>query len=101
MTLSPMVTEWAEAYEQEYSKKPAALVMRIAEHILKVSEWLSKQGENDARQGKRAPTANFFHALVINVFRFDVAYTHEAVTVVAALWESSYMDGYRKLHLNQ
>lgn len=94
MTLSPMVTEWAEAYEQEHGHKPADLVLQIAEHILKVGKMLTELGQKDAQEGKSAYPADVFPALVVKAFRLDVDEDHETAQAVADLWQSDYMDGY-------
>lgn len=94
MTLSPMVTEWAEAYEQEHGHKPADLVLQTAEHILKVGKMLTELGQKDAQEGKSAYPADVFPALVVKAFRLDVDEDHETVQAVADLWQSDYMDGY-------
>lgn len=94
MTLSPTVTEWAEAYEQEHGHKPADLVLRIAEHILNVGKMLTELGQKDAQEGKSAYPADVFPALVVKAFRLDVDEDHETVQAVADLWQSDYMDGY-------
>lgn len=94
MNLSPTVTEWAEAYEQEHGHKPADLVLRIAEHILKVGKMLTELGQKDAQQGKSAYPADVFPAQVVKAFRLDVDEDHETVQAVADLWQSNYTDGY-------
>lgn len=94
MILSPMVTEWAEAYEQEHGHKPAELVLRIVEHILKVGKMLTELGQKDAQEGKSAYPADVFPALVVKAFRLYVDEDHETVRAVADLWQSDYMDGY-------
>lgn len=94
MTLSPMVAEWAEAYEQEHGHKPADLVLQIAEHILKVGKMLTNLGQKDAQEGKTPYPADVFPALVIKAFRMDVDEDHKTVQAVADLWQSDYMDGY-------
>lgn len=94
MTLSPMVVEWAEAYEQEHGHKPTDLVLRIAEHIQKVGKMLTELGQKDAQRGKSAYPADVFPALVVKAFQLDVDEDHETVLAVADLWQSNYMDGY-------
>ena len=94
MTLSPTVTEWAEAYEQEHGHKPADLVLQIAEHILKVGKMFTELGQKDAQQGKSAYPADVFPALVLKAFRLHVDEDHETVQAVADLWQSDYIDGY-------
>lgn len=94
MSLSPMVTERAESYEQEHGHKPADLVLQIAEHILKVGKMLTELGQKDAQEGKSAYPADVFPALVVKAFRLDVDEDHETVQAVADLWQSDYMDGY-------
>ena len=108
MTLSPTVTERAEAYEQEHGHKPADLVLQIAEHILKVGKMLTELGQKDAQEGKSAYPADVFPALVVKAFRLDDVFPalvvkafrldvdedHETVQAVADLWQSDYMDGY-------
>lgn len=94
MTLSPTVTEWAETYEQEHGHKPADLVLRIAEHILKVGKMLTEMGRKDAQQGKSAYPTDVFPALVVKAFRLNVDEGDETVQAVADLWQSDYMDGY-------
>ena len=94
MTLSHIVTERAEAYYQEHERKPADLVLRIAEHILKVGKMLTELGQKDAQQGKSAYPANVFPALVVKAFRLDVDENHETVQAVADLWKSNYMAGF-------
>lgn len=87
MTLSPMVSEWAEAYEQEHGHNPAELVLQIAEHILKVGKKLTELGQKDAQQGKSAYPADIFQALAAKAIRLDVDEDHETVQAVAAfLW---------------
>ena len=41
---TPMVLAWAAVYEQEYGQKPGEMVLRIAEHILKVGKMLTELG---------------------------------------------------------
>lgn len=94
MTLSPMVTEWAEAYEQGHGHKPADLVLQIAERIEKVCKMLNELGQKDAQQGKCAHPADFFPALVIKAFGMDISKHPDTVQAVADLWQSDYMDGY-------
>lgn len=94
MTLSPTVTERAEAYEQEHGHKPSDLALRIAEHILKVGKMLTNLGQKDAQDGKTPYPADVFPALVVKAFRLDVDEDHETVQAVADLWQSDYMDGY-------
>ena len=96
MTLSPMVNEWALAYEQEHGRKPADPVLRIVEHIDKVREMFTELGQKDAQEGKEPYPANVFHALVIKAFRMNVDEGHETVQAVADLWQSDYMNGYKK-----
>ena len=96
MTLSPTVTEWAEAYEQEHGHKPYDLVLRIAEHVLKVGKMLTELGQKDAQQGKSAYPADAFPALVVKAFHLDVDEDHEIVQDLADLWQSDYMDGYNR-----
>lgn len=94
MKLSPMVAEWAEAYEQEHGCKPAELVLQVAEHIMKVSDMLRDRGEKDAQVGKETYPADVFTQLVRKAFRLDQATDHDMVQDIADLWRSSYMDGY-------
>lgn len=94
MRLSPIVAEFAEAYEQEYGQKPAELLLQIAEHIQKVSKMFADLGQKDAQEGKSAYPADVFPALVVKAFRLDVDEDHESVQAVANLWQSDYMDGY-------
>lgn len=94
MILSPMVAEWAAAYEQEHGQKPAELVLQIAEHILKVGKMLTELGKKDAQKGKSAYPADVFPALVVKAFRLDDDEGRETVQAVADLWQSDYMDGY-------
>lgn len=94
MTLSPMVAEWAEAYEQERGHKPSELALQVAEHIEKVGKMLTEHGWKDAQQGKEPYSAESFPALVIQAFRMDVDEDHETVQAVADIWQSDYMDGY-------
>lgn len=96
MTLSPIVTEFAEAYEQEHGHKPTDLVLRIAEHILKVGKMLTELGRKEAQQGKSAYPADAFPALVVKAFRLDVDEGDETVQAVADLWQSDYLDGYNQ-----
>ena len=95
MTLSPMVAEWAAAYEREHGCKPADLVLQIAEHILKVGEMLTNLGQKDAQEGKKPYPADVFPAWVIKAFRLDVDEDHETVQAVADLWHSDYLVGYQ------
>ena len=97
ITHTPMVTAWAVAYEQEYGQKPGEMVLRIAEHILKVGKMLTELGKKDAREGKRAYSVTFFPDLVVKAFRLDVGKTHEMVQAVANLWQSDYMNGYNDI----
>lgn len=92
MTLSPTVTEWAEAYEQEHGYQPADLTLQIAEHILEVGKMLAEMGRKDAQEGENPYPAIFFSSLVVQVFRMDK--DRETVQAVAELWQSDYMDGY-------
>lgn len=97
MTLSPTVTKWAEAYEQEHGHKPSDLVLQIAEHIEKVCKMLNELGQKDAQQGKCAHPADFFPALVIKAFGMDISKHPDTVQAVADLWQSDYMDGYNDI----
>lgn len=94
MTLSPMVAEFAAAYEQEHGRKPADMVLRIAEHILKVGKMFTELGRKDSQEGVKPCHANAFSDLVVKVFRLDADKDHETVQAVADLWQSDYMDGY-------
>lgn len=94
MTLSPIVAEWAEAYEQEDGHKPSDLVLQIAEHIEKVCKMLNELGQKDAQQGECARPTDFFSALVIKAFDTDISKYPDTVQAVAELWQSDYMDGY-------
>lgn len=94
MTLSPMVAEFAEAYEREHGHKPADMALRIAEHILKVGKMLTELGRKDAQDGVKPFHANVFSDLVVKAFRLDADRDHETVQAVADLWQSDYMDGY-------
>lgn len=73
------------------------MVLRIAEHILKVGKMRTELGQKDAREGKRAYPATFFPDLVVKAFRLDVGKTHEMVQAVADLWQSDYMNGYNDI----
>lgn len=77
--------------------KHGEMVLRIAEHILKVGKMLTELGQKDAREGKRAYPATFFPDLVVKAFRLDVGKTHEMVQAVADLWQSDYMNGYNDI----
>ena len=94
MNLSPMVAEWAAAYEQENGHKPEKLVLEIAEHIMKVGGMLTKQGQEDAQKSKPPRPAETFPALVEKVFRMGE--DSETVQIVAEVWQLDYMKGYRK-----
>ncbi|MBE6960213.1 MAG: hypothetical protein E7448_05780 [Ruminococcaceae bacterium] len=94
MILLPEVAEWVAAYEQEYSNKPADLVLQIAEYILKVGTMLKEYGRKDAQEGKCAYPAQFFPDLVIKAFREGIEKHPDTVQAVADLWQSDYMDGY-------
>ena len=97
MTLSLTVTKLAEAYEQEHGHKPADLVLRIAEHILKVGKMLTELGQKDAQQGKSAYPVDYFPTLVIKAFGMDISKHPDTVQAVADLWQSDYMDGYNDI----
>lgn len=94
MNLSPVVAEWAEAYEQKHGHKPAELVLQVAEHIAKVSDMLRERGREDAQKGKKAPYADNFPLLVVKAFRLDLNTDHDMVQAIADLWRDDYMDGY-------
>ena len=96
MSYSPMVAEWAALHEQEQGRKPADLVLQIAEHILKVGKMLTDLGLKDAQEGRETYSAAVFPALVVKVFRFGVSEDHETVQAVADLWQSDHMDGYQE-----
>lgn len=92
MNLSPMIAEWVAAYEQENRRKPSALAIQAAEHILKIGEQLTELGRKDAQEGKKAYPSKEFHKLVRIVFHNIPS---EATTKeIAELWQSDYMDGY-------
>ncbi len=93
MSLSPTVAELEAVYEQEHGCKPGNLALRIAEHILKVGDKLTKLGWKDAQQGESAPPVQCFQALAIKVFRMDDE-DHETAQDIAELWRDYYMDGY-------
>ena len=97
MTLSPMVAEIVAAYEQENGCKPADLVLRIAEHILKVGKMLTELGQKDAQLGKSAHPADFFPTLVIKAFGMDISKHPDTVQAVADLWQFDYMNGYNDI----
>lgn len=94
MSLSPLVSEWAEAYEQEHGCKPADLVLQVAEHILKVGKMLKNLGQKDAQEGKTPYPADAFPALVAKAFQLDPDAEHETVQAIAALREADYLAGY-------
>lgn len=94
MKLSPIVAEWAEAYEQKHGHKPAELLVQIAEHIVKVSDMLRELGEKEAQEGKKPYPADVFPAMAAKAFRLDPAKDLETVQAVADLWRDDYMDGY-------
>lgn len=97
MILSPEVATWVAAYEQEYGKKPANLVLQIAEHILKVAKMLTELGQKDAQEGRSPYSADFFPTLVIKAFGMDISKHPDTVQAVADLWQSDYMDGYNDI----
>lgn len=92
MTLSPTVTEWAEAYEQEHGHKPADLVLQIAEHILKVGKMLTERGRKDALDSVQPYPSVFFQMLAAKAFQLSES--HETTQAISDLWQSDYMDGY-------
>lgn len=94
MKLSPLVAEWAEAYEQKHGHKPAELLIQVAEHITKVSDMLRERGRADAQQSKTAYPADTFPRLVVKAFRLELDTDHDMVQAVADLWHDDYMDGY-------
>lgn len=94
MILSPMVAERVAAYEQEHGHKPDKLVLEIVEHSMKVGRMLTEQGQEDAQRGKPPRPAATFPALVEKVFRMGE--DSETVQIVAEVWQSNYMDDYRK-----
>lgn len=94
MTLSPMVTEFVAAYEQEHGKRPTELSIRIAESIQEVGKMLTELGQKDAQEGKKPYSSDVFPALVVKAFQLDADEDHKTVQAVADLWQSDYMDGY-------
>lgn len=96
MTLSPMVAEWAAAYEQEHGRNPTERALRVAEHIEKVSKKPTCLGRKDAQEGKGAYLSKDFMALVAKAFHLDPEKDHETVQTIADLWQSGYMDGYQE-----
>lgn len=94
--MSGKVEEWAANYEQEFGRKPAELVLRVAEHIEKVGGMLTELGKKDAQEGKEAYSSKDFPTLVTKVFQLDPDKDHETVQAIAELWQSDYMDGYRE-----
>lgn len=97
MILSPMVTKWAEAYEQEHGCKPNRWVLQMAEHIENVRKKLNELGKKDAQQGKRARPASFFPAIVRKAFGTDIFEHPDTVQAVAEVWQFSYMNGYNNI----
>jgi len=93
MTLSPTVTELAEAYEQEHGCKIPEPAFRVAEHIIKVSGMLTDLGRKDAQHGKRAYTAEVFPALVCKAFGLQQGEDPEMVQGIANIWLDDYMEG--------
>lgn len=96
MTLSPMVAEYVAIYEQEHGHKPAELVIQMAEHITKVGEKLRENGSTDASEGYQALHREAFESLVCKAFHLEIGEDPEFVEVIADLWQSDYMDGYRE-----
>ncbi len=94
MTLSPMVTEWAETYEQKHGQRPSELSLRIAEHILKVGDQLNAVGRKDAAAGRSPARAGVFPALVYKAFRLRRGECAETVQEIADIWQNDYMEGY-------
>ena len=94
MNLSPMVAEWAEAYEQEHGHKPNELLVQITEHIMKVGDILTERGRKDAQKGEKAYCADDFPQLVRNAFGLDPEAHDDTVQAVADLWRDYYMDGH-------
>ncbi len=94
MTLSPTVTEWAEAYEQEHGHKPSDLALRVAEHILKVGKMLNAVGRKDAIAGRSPASADVFPALVYKAFSLRRDECPETVQDIADIWQNDYMKGY-------
>lgn len=94
MSFSILVTEFAETYERECGDKPSELVLRVAEHILKVGNTLQERGRKDAQAGQKAYSAEIFHALVRKAFCLGPDDEHDMVDDIADLLQSNYMEGY-------
>lgn len=94
MTLSPTVTEWAEAYEQEYGHRPDELVLQITEHISKVGGRLREKGRAEASEGCKPLHREEFENLVCKAFNLKPNKDPEFVETIADLWQSYYMGGY-------
>lgn len=96
MNLSPTVAEYVTAYEQEYGRKPAEIVIRMAEHIAKVGRVLREQGTKDALKGMNPRHQGEHEALVRYAFHLEPDEDLSFVEGVAELWQSAYMKGYRE-----
>lgn len=94
MIVSPILTELAEAYEQEHGQKPSEPVLHIVEHIQQVGRLLKDQGRKDAQQGNNAYSANAFSMLVVKAFHLDAVEDRETVQAIAALWQDDYMSAF-------
>ena len=94
MNLSPVVAEWATAYEQEHGQRPAELSLRIAEQITEVRKILWGLGKKAAGNGEILCSTDTFTELVIKVLPMDLNERHsETVQAIADLWQSAYTDG--------
>lgn len=96
MSVSPMVAEWVAAYEREHGRMPAEASVNIAEYIEKTGSMLQMWGAEDARNGTEPSRSETFSALVRQIFRLGEGKYPEAVQAVAELWETDYLEGYRK-----
>ena len=90
------VEEWIAEYERVYGQRPSELVVKICDHILKVSDILTDRGREDARNGQRPYPEKYFPVLARRAFHLDPDVEHDAVDKIGYLWWTMYMKGYEE-----
>ena len=87
------IVEWVEAYEQEAGRKPSEQVIRILEHVDKISTVVEDLGRRHAREGREALPGDYFRDLVHQAFSGDP--DSEFIEEVGSLWQECYMESYQ------
>lgn len=96
MKLSTCVAKWVTVYKQNYGHAPSRKAIAAAERIEQIRNQVKILGQRHAKQGRAAVANDFFCTLFRQIFRLEDSRNHEAVQVVADIWQEDYMDSFNE-----